>query len=868
MVKVDNKEVLRCLAGKFMQMNRGRNRIAVLSIMLTCLLFTSLFTGTESMILSKRAADIKKSMDTSHAIVQNLTEQEYTSAFAAVSENKAVRSCGNGIFLGLSVEERFVFSAEVRYADENMAQSFQQQPEYGHMPQKEDEIAVGTCVLDALDIPYKLGEEVTISYEQNPVTGKVRTDTFRLCGYWESDPAVLGQMVWVSDAYAQKYKYPVSEEDLKNGRYNGAHDLCVWYKSLYGISGKTQALTEESALTDPKRCFHANPAYRLFGEDGFAFGTVLAFAGFIILAGYLIIYNIFAVSVRTDMRVYGLLKNIGITGKQLKKMVHMQMYYLSAIGIPCGLFAGYLAGMWISPSLAADGEIHTEMGDAVQTVVSANPLLFLTAAVLTWITVYLSAMHSCRLVEQVTPVEALRMAQAAPLNKKQHPKRKKKPKQKAGRSVWFALAAWNVVFERKKGLVVMLSIALSLTVVNGIVMLVKGCDVHAYQEAYLAADFQIDQIPSSARNTSINRITPEIQKTLEACPYPCDIGYVHYSDEKHEMEPQLRTVWESIAQQNKEVWNDYENDRWKQASASGSIWVHFMGISQSVFEKLTWKEQASAGEASAKDACTWETFQSGAYILTDFNFAGAGGLVSYYKPGDTFSMCFRSGTEKTYTVLGEALLPPSLDYPYFDAAYITVMLPEEEFLACTQDAAAMYAVIDCPDKEREKIEQYLEDTVLKSNRYLSVESSLSMERSFLKYIDKYYKIGTVLVLILGLIGAMNLFNLTAASMLSRKKEFALLEAVGMTKTQCKRMLLAEGCMYLAGAVLLAVILTVTCGERILSGTVGKSFYFQVQPDILPCLALVPALFLIVYGIVSYQYGKFCRESVVERLREV
>ena len=74
MVKVENKETLRLLTKRFMRMNRGRNLIAVLAIMLTSLLFTSLFAGTVSLILSKRAADIKSFMDSSHAIAQNLPD--------------------------------------------------------------------------------------------------------------------------------------------------------------------------------------------------------------------------------------------------------------------------------------------------------------------------------------------------------------------------------------------------------------------------------------------------------------------------------------------------------------------------------------------------------------------------------------------------------------------------------------------------------------------------------------------------------------------------------------------------------------------------------------------------------------------------
>ena len=44
----------------------------------------------------------------------------------------------------------------------------------------------------------------------------------------------------------------------------------------------------------------------------------------IILTGYLIIYNIFQISVVRDIRFYGLLKTIGTTGKQIKKVIRRQ----------------------------------------------------------------------------------------------------------------------------------------------------------------------------------------------------------------------------------------------------------------------------------------------------------------------------------------------------------------------------------------------------------------------------------------------------------------------------------------------------------------------------------------------------------------
>ena len=80
MVKVENKETLRLLTKRLMKMNRGRNRIAIIAITLTALLFTSLFMGSTSMILSKRAADIKQFMNSAHANAQDLSQEDAQTA--------------------------------------------------------------------------------------------------------------------------------------------------------------------------------------------------------------------------------------------------------------------------------------------------------------------------------------------------------------------------------------------------------------------------------------------------------------------------------------------------------------------------------------------------------------------------------------------------------------------------------------------------------------------------------------------------------------------------------------------------------------------------------------------------------------------
>ena len=444
---------------------------------------------------------------------------------------------------------------------------------------------------------------------------------------------------------------------------------------------------------------------------------------------------------KTDIRAYGLLKNVGTTGKQLKKIVRMQAWKLSAVGIPIGLIFG--------------------------------------------------------------------------------------------------------------------SIALSMVVVNCIVMLVQGYDFESYQNIVLASDFQLDQMTDTLSNTNFNGITPEIKEILNKCPESEKTGYVYYSEERHKMEPALLKTWETLAEKNKENWTDYEKQIWEETKADNTVKVHFLGISEAVFDMLEWK-----GEK-----CSWDTFKSGDYVIVDYSDKYTEQPVSYYQSGETFKMEYGNGKQKDYGVIGEAMMPYSLDYPYADSVYITVMVPEEEYFTQTENQSAMYATIDAKKGEDKQVKEYIDKNVLKENDMINVSSVLDMKASFRRFVSKYYMIGSFLVIILAFIGIMNFFNTTATSVISRKKELALLEVVGMTKKQISKMLVAEGFLYLGGAFVIAVLLIVFGAKQILVNTLGTAFFFRLHLTIVPCVLMIPILVGIAYVIPKYQFKKMSRESIVERIRK-
>lgn len=169
--------------------------------------------------------------------------------------------------------------------------------------------------------------------------------------------------------------------------------------------------------------------------------------------------------------------------------------------------------------------------------------------------------------------------------------------------------------------------------------------------------------------------------------------------------------------------------------------------------------------------CSWDTFKSGDYVIVDYSDKYTEQPVSYYQSGETFKMEYGNGKQKDYGVIGEAMMPYSLDYPYADSVYVTVMVPEEEYITQTENQSAMYATIDAKKGEDKQVKEYIDKNVLKENDMINVFSVLDMKASFRRFVSKYYMIGSFLVVILAFIGIMNFFNTTATSVISRKKNW-------------------------------------------------------------------------------------------------
>ena len=128
-------------------------------------------------------------------------------------------------------------------------------------------------------------------------------------------------------------------------------------------------------------------------------------------------------------------------------------------------------------------------------------------------------------------------------------------------------------------------------------------------------------------------------------------------------------------------------------------------------------------------------------------------------------------------------------------------------------------------------------------------------------------LGGLLCAIIGIVGVLNFFNAIMTGILSRKREFAVLQAVGMTGRQLKAMLVYEGLFYALSSAVAALILSIVLNP--LAGYLLERmfWFFSANFTIVPVLIAIPVFALLGWSIPSIMYGHSAKHSIVERLKE-
>ena len=878
-MNVKNRKCIRKLSWRSLWASRKRNIIAITAIALTALLFTSLFTIVMSMNSSYENYTFRQVGGYCHGTFKEVTEEQIKN----ISAHSKVKAVGKRINIGYMDSGIFAKApAEVSFMDDNCTEWSFAIPTVGQKPQEKNEITMDTYALKLLGVAPELGADIELTYTVGSLsaTPYEKTDTFTLVGWWEYDDISPVHYINVSEEYAKE----IEAEAISKGLDPFRIDLNVMMASGINIRGQMEQVDldlgyawDETGEGELVR-IGVNWGYTSsqLGEsmDAATLLAIAAFLALVIFTGYLIIYNIFQISVTGDIRFYGLLKTIGVTPRQLRRMIRQQAMFLCIAGIPAGLLLGYGVGASLTPVVMA----RTTFGVGVSTV-STSPLIFLASALFALITVFLSCSRPGKIASKVSPVEATKYTEIV-RSKKEH-------RTTRGAKV-YQMAFANLGRNKRKTVLVVISLSLSVVLLNLLVTFTGGFDMEKYLAKQTCADFIVSSTDYFRYNRSesyisqeqIKQIKTNTSESLSGSGYQLMGANCWMTEEAWRAERSRYGFSEML-----EAELAMTARRGELVSAEAQI----EGLDESLFEKLTliegdlapmFQKDSNAivmavytddyGNVSTPDyypsvgSTQTITYVDDAYYID----SRTGEKCNETTPQEYLEYYIAESRDVDYTICAYVTIPHSMSYRYGTFGYSYILPVTKLAEDSRQEPVPLFYLFDTPDAASEETaERFLAELTADDLSELMYESKATLRAEFKGYQNMFLLLGGLLCAIIGLVGVLNFFNAIITGILSRKREFAVLQAVGMTNKQLKTMLVYEGLYYALSSALSAFVLSFAINPLVGNLLENLFWFFSARFTILPVLLAIPIFALLGWLIPCMMYDNAAKCSVVEQLRD-
>ena len=922
----NNRKIIRRLSVRSLRQSRVRNRIAILAIILTSLLFSGIFTFMIGVGQIAEEETMREVGTRTHAGLKNVTWKQ----MERITGNTQIKSFSWNIYIG-TAENVTTRQSELRYAsgEDELENSFIELEE-GTMPKERSDLIADTIVLEALGAKPEIGAQVPIEFE---FQGKHHSETFTLCGWYRGDYVSHASELYLSESYWKELRGTLTDEDFAawgkthpEGNGEGLYNVNIWFGSSRGIEERMRAVIEEAGYEPEEEInYGINWAYmssRMENLDPFQIGICVSALLVVIFTGYLIIHNIFQISIMGDIRFYGLLKTVGTTGKQIRKLVRRQAWILSAVGIPAGLFLGFILGKLLFP--LALGFLDMK---GMQISVSFEPWIFVFGALFSLATVYVSCRKPAKIAGRISPVEAVRytgmeisgsrsrlsgkrkrilkQAKRHPVRirteeswnsqnalrteEKRHSETLENQKRNAftGRIPRMALA--NLGRSKAKTCAVILSMTFSIILLSFVLTAMHSFRLDSYIETRLTGDFLL-----ANTNLTGTRITADMS---------LDKSYIAEADKQKGITDR-NEIWVGYGVPKLRL-NEKAREKFAALDEQGLVYSDskFGGLRSDIIERIKTGEYGISLDAYAytpglleqisvlEGTIDAEKFQSGNYVLAGEFYGNTHTGESLYHVGDRISIPMvtedseynyeededgnvlywdmTNSREKEYEVMAVVNLPHSMMDGGYTSNSLQLVLPladmkEQEQYEASQLLAVSY---DVEPEHREAFEGFLKQYTKNVNTQMGYLSADVLRAEFSSMQQSIGLIGVAMAAVIALVGILNFLNAILTGIQARRHEFAMLQSIGLTGKQLIQLLVCEGLYYALISGVLGVVLGSAAGYFAVSSLEQMIMFFQYRFTALPYLVLLP-VFLAASVLLPYlACRKLEKASIVERLRE-
>ena len=825
-MKVKNKAYIRRLAKSILNANKSRRNILLLAIALTSILFTSLFSVALGLGKSMETQTMKTIGTISHGSFKELSDKDIN----ILSKDKDIKEFSIREKVGILDDEKI--SAELSYMDKNGYEWSLIEKVKGKFPEKENDAFIDLATAKKLGYKGEIGEEIEIPFKiEKPYTGEIiekKSDKFIIYGTFQNpiDSNVGVGQIYLSKAYVDKLSLPENNNDVE-----------VMLKNSFMIRNKLLKIAERNGykvvddpgnLSDKEIRIGVNFAYIFSGDSSFDFKTFLPFLAFLILvivAGYLIINNIFKISVNEDIKLLGLLKTIGMTKPQIKKLVHLESLAVALPAIIVGDIVGISIGKVILNKIFANNEMLTDVKLSLMVII----LIILFSTAFTLLTVFLSVMRPARYAAKVSPIDASRYNETTI---------KKKYKSE---DISLGKLARRQVFSNKfRFISIVLSISLSAVILNSVLTYTGNIDLEKGISDVIVTDYNIASpkyfryMYSGSEDGIKDNFIDEIenQKGFKAGGalyyYGYEYAYPDIKIEDNKVAPILLGIDDYLINKQKFIDGEFDRDKWQ---TGNYVIIGEYGDKKSAFKagdkiKINVKNKVKEVQVMGK---------------VEYNFSNG---LRY------FPVIKEDINDESSPTL-------SLEYIYMNP---------NEYKELTGDQSIMSYGFDVEDSEKENFDNLLktfenEPDFSYDSRDLQIKSTMEF-KSLIEFA------GYSLSIVLFLISVLNFINVIATEILRNMVNLSILEAIGMTKKNIKKYLVKKNLIYSLCGLIFSFLIMLLVDKFILMDFMEQTQWTSYKFVIMP-LILVNSVNIIIGIIFTGRfYEKHSQNSLVDRIRSL
>lgn len=825
-MKVKNRAYIKRLAKNILNANKSRRNILLLAIALTSILFTSLFSVALGLGKSMETQTMKTIGTISHGSFKELSDEDVE----ILTHDKDIKDFSVREKVGILDDEKI--SAELSYMDKKGFEWSLIEKVKGKFPEKENDVFIDLATAKKLGYKGEIGEEIEIPYSiEKPYTGEIiekKSDKFIISGTFQNpiDSNVGVGQIYLSKAYVDKLLLPDTNNDME-----------VMLKDSFMIKDKLLKIAERNGykvadspgnLSDKEIRIGVNFAYILSRGDNadfLIFLPALLLLILVMIAGFLIINNIFKISVNEDINLIGLLKTIGMTKVQVKKLVHLESFTVSIPSIIIGNAIGISIGKIILNKIFSTNVMLANINLSLALIL----LVILFSTIFTLLTVFLSVMSPAKYAAKISPIDA---------SKYNETQVKKKYK---SNSISLGKLAKRQVFSNKFRFVsIVLSMSLSAVILNSVLTYTSNIDLEKGISDVIVTDYNIAspkyfRYMYSGSEDGINeKYIGEIEnhkgfKSGGALySYGYEYTYPVIKIEDNKVAPILLGIDDYLINKQKIIDGEFDKEKWNNGS------------------------YAIIGEDSDKKSL----FKAGDKIKIKVN-----NIIKEVQIMGKINYNFSDGL-RYYPIILENQFDessPELDLEYF---YLNPNLYKE----LTGDNSIMSYGFDVEDNEKENFDKLLKS--FENNPDFSYDSRNLQIKSFKDFKDLIEFVGYSLSIVLFLISVLNFINVIATEILRNMVNLSILEAIGMTKKNIKKYLVKKNLIYSLCGLVFSFIIMLLVDKYILIGFMEQTKWTSYKFVIIPLILVIFVNIIIGIIFTGKFYEKHSQNSLVDRIRSL